>query len=121
MKFILNRDKTLASLMGHTIAFKKGEPTHVPRECVQEALAIGAVPEEEIVEDKPAGGAPTNPDERKEAVFNAFEKIILGNSPNDFTAGNAPKASAVSRVVGWDINGNERDTLWAEFQRRDRE
>lgn len=121
MKFVLNRDKTLNSVMGHSIAFKKGEPTHVPKECVNEALAIGAVPEEELPDEPQGNGAPTDPDERKLAMFEAFEKIILDNHPNDFTAGNAPKTSAVVRILGWEVTGNERDVAWAEFQRKDPE
>lgn len=120
MKFVLNRDKILASVMGHTIAFKKGEPTHVPRECANEALAIGAIPEEEIV-DNERPSYPTDPEVRKAAIFEVFEKIILTNNPDDFTAGNAPRTQSVSRMLGWDVTSSERDLVWEAFRKAQQE
>lgn len=41
--FVLNRDQTLFTTMGHTISFFKDVPVHVPDVCIPLALSIGAV------------------------------------------------------------------------------
>ena len=51
---VLNRNYVLTTTKGHSVAFEKGKPTHVPPAIYQEALAIGAIPpdgEEPQVED----------------------------------------------------------------------
>lgn len=119
MKFTLNRNKVVTSLFGHAVEFVKGEPTHVPPTMYQEVIAIGATPEEEIVEPEQTGPvAPVDPLAREQAVFEAFEALLLRNTREDFTAGGAPHAKAVSAVLGWPINSNERDTLWVKFRQK---
>lgn len=122
MNFILNRNRILATTKGHTIEFKKNEPTHVPPECHEEALAIGAQPETEIEEKAETG--PRRPDtaEQVEAqVFAAFEKLMLSNGREEFTAGGAPHPKAVSTILGWKLDAKERDTLWTKFQQLSKE
>lgn len=122
MKFVLNRNRTLATTMGHTIEFRKGEPTHVPPECYHEAIAIGAISESEIEEDtKPQHGRPVDPTAVKVAVFDAFEKLVLKNDSKDFTAAGLPHPKALERILGWRIEAGERDTLWAEFNQREKD
>ena len=41
---VLNRNYVLTTTKGHSVAFEKGKPTHVPPAIYQEALAIGAIP-----------------------------------------------------------------------------
>ena len=51
---VLNRNYVLTTTKGHSVAFEKGKPTHVPPAIYQEALAIGAIPpdgEEPQIED----------------------------------------------------------------------
>ena len=48
MKFTLNRDRVHASVLGLSVEFKKGVPTHVPPELYAEVQAVGAVPEDEM-------------------------------------------------------------------------
>ena len=43
-KLVLNRNYVLATTMGHSISFVKGEATHVPPLAFAEAIAIGAQP-----------------------------------------------------------------------------
>ena len=45
MKFTLNRDRVHASVLGLSVEFKKGVPTHVPPELYAEVQAFGAVPD----------------------------------------------------------------------------
>ena len=117
MKFILNRDRTVATRRGHVIEFKKGEPTHVPRECWDEVIAVGAVSEDELVEEvKPASSEPNDMGERLDALFAAFEAIVLRNAPSDFTAGGVPNAKAIQAVLGWAPDTKERNDAWTKFR-----
>jgi hypothetical protein len=117
MKFVLNRNKTVVSTQGHAIEFKKGEPTHVPHALWAEVQAIGAVPEEELPEEKRADTKePADPVARKKAIFAAFEQLILGAKRDSFMATGAPHAKALIAQMGFAIDNKERDVLWAEFK-----
>lgn len=117
MKFILHRNRTICTLRGHSVEFKKGEPTYVPPDCYAEVIAIGAVPEEELVEaEKPADSEPTDPVARRTALFDAFGAIVLRNSPGDFTAGGVPGAKAVAAILGWTPDNKERTDAWNKFR-----
>ena len=118
MKFTLHRDRVLASVLGLSVEFKKGVPTHVPPELHNEALAIGAEPEDELVEENPAANTnePADPNKRKEEIFAAFEMLALRNERTDFTAGGAPRDQALESILGWKLSAKERDVLWAEFK-----
>jgi hypothetical protein len=117
MKFILNRDRNVASLMGHTVAFKKGEPTHVPPEMYADVIAAGAVPEEELTEkDVPKPDYPTDPAEREAALFEAFETLALRNNSGDFTAGGVPREGVLEKAVGFKVSAKEREAAWTKFK-----
>jgi hypothetical protein len=120
MKFVLPRNRTIASTCGLSIEFKKGEPTLVPPAMYQEVIAAGGVSETEIAEDEMPKGAPT-PEalaDREKAIFKAFEAILLRNDRNDFTAGGAPHNAVLSRETGWTVNAKERDQAWVKFQQQ---
>ena len=74
MKYSLNRNHTLNTTTGHTIAFKKGELTHVPTEAVAAVLAIGGVPETDAPETIHLSKEPTNPAVRKAMLMAAIER-----------------------------------------------
>ena len=119
MKFVMHRNYILASVYGHSIRFVKGEPTHVPPECYKEAIAAGAIPEEEVELDPPkldAKPEPVDPESRKKAVFEAFDAIALRGKREDFTAGGSPRDKVLEQELGWKITNKERDMLWVEFQ-----
>ena len=117
MKFILHRDRTVPTTRGHFIEFKKGEPTYVPPDCYDEVIAVGAVPEEELVEpEQPADSEPTDPVARRSALFDAFDAIVLRNNTNDFTAGGVPGAKAVTAVLGWAPDNKERTDAWNKYR-----
>jgi hypothetical protein len=117
MKFILNRNKTVVSTLGHAIEFKKGEPTHVPPEMWPAVQAIGAIPEDELPEEKVADTKePADPIERKKAIFKAFEQMVLVNDRESFTGTGAPHAKALEAQLGFKIDSKERDALWQAFQ-----
>lgn len=119
MKFILNRDRTIASALGHSIEFKKGVATHVPPELYAEVSAIGAMPEHELTETevkKVESAEPTDPADREAMVFAAFEGIMLRGRREDFTAGGAPHPKVLAHELGWTLHNKERDILWAKFR-----
>lgn len=114
-EMITSRDRTLAHL-GHTLNFKKGEPTWVPPECVAAAEALGAdfvdPPPEEV-----AAPAPTEPqgEARAEAIFAAFELLTARNGREDFTASGSPKVDAVRDMIGFKADKREVDAAWTKF------
>jgi hypothetical protein len=117
MKFMLNRNRTISSLCGISIEFKKGELHLVPPAMYAEVIAAGGVPESELSDDElPA--QPATPEalaEREKAIFAAFEKIMLRADRMEFTAGGMPHNAVLSREVGWTVQAKERDAAWVKF------
>lgn len=119
MNFIFYRDRVVASTSGHVIGFKKGEPTHVPPEAVKDVIAAGGVPEDESFDPEPpkvdGPAEPTDPDERKLALFEAFSTLVKRGRREDFTAGGSPHQKALAAELGWQVPAKERDAAWVEF------
>lgn len=124
MKFIMHRDRVVASTMGHAIRFEKGQPTHVPPELYREVIAAGGIPEEELPDDDDTGklgsDEPHDPDAREKELFAAFEALIERAKREDFTASGAPHTKALQEVLGWKVEGKERDQAWAAFNTRNK-
>lgn len=119
MKFVLHRDRVIASVMGLSIAFEKGVAQQVPPYMYPEVIAAGGVPESELTEAEATGkntSEPTGKDERKAALFGLFEKLVLNNVREEFTAGGAPHGAVITRELGWSVSAKERDQAWAEFK-----
>jgi len=118
MDFILHRDFTHASVLGHAVEFKKGVPTHVPPALYAEVRAIGAVPEGELPEETAVATSaePTDPTKRAEDILAAIGIMAERNSRDDFSATGAPRVPALAAVLGWKPTTQERDQLWARFQ-----
>lgn len=121
MKFMLPRDRTIASTCGISIEFKKGELHLVPPAMYNEVIAAGGVPESELSDDElPA--KPASPEalaDRKAALFKAFEKIAKRNVREDFTAGGMPHLGVLATETGWTVAAKERDAAWVEFVAKD--
>jgi hypothetical protein len=121
MEFILNRDKVLSSIKGHTIEFKKGEPTYVPVDMHSEAMAIGAMPTGDLPDEPEIeGGAPTDPAERERVIMEAMEQLVLRNQRGDFIASGLPNVAALKDLMGFSIHHKERDTVWTKVQAKQR-
>lgn len=117
MNFVLNRTKTIASTLGHTIEFIKGNPTFVPREMWPEVQAIGAIPEEDLPEVVRADTKePQDPAERKAAIFAGFTQLVLGAKRDSFTGTGVPHAKSLGAQIGFMVDNKERDALWQEFK-----
>lgn len=121
MKFTLDRDLTHASVLGHTVKFKKDEPTHVPAPLYREVQALGAVPDDE--DEMPAAGGnpnePKDPAKRYSELVGAFEALTLRNNREDFTAGGTPHLRPLAEVLGWTVSAQERDRAWSKSRAAD--
>lgn len=120
MEFVLNRNKTVTSLAGHSIRFIKDEPTHVPRDMYRDVQAIGAVPVAEIEndDDKKFAEEPTG-DERSAVVQKAIREMLARGKRGDFSANNIPNIKQLSLLVGFQVDARERDTEWEAVQLSD--
>jgi hypothetical protein len=102
-----NRDVVLASLMGHRIVFLKNISTHVPPECMTEALTMGVLPDdsdEVLVLGTVEAKVPVvlDPFSRNRKIDEAIALIAKRNLRNDFTAAGLPKTAAVEKLTGID-------------------
>lgn len=115
--FVLNRDLHLPSTTGHSVAFKKGEPTFVPAPMHREVLALGAerteAEPEAVIDTKDK--TPQDPDERAKQIEDAIRALTLRNRREDFTAGGAAHLKALAEYLGWTPNGKERDVVMANM------
>lgn len=122
MKFVMHRNRTISSTLGHSIQFVKGEPTHVPPALYNEVMAAGGIPEEELNLDEADSNAvvePSDPSARQQSLFEAMESVILSGKRDDFTAAGAPHAKVLSTILGWTVQNKERDAAWAAFKTKD--
>lgn len=118
-KLVLNRNYVLATTKGHSIAFEKGVPTHVPPSVYAEAIAIGATPDDgsdpNVLLEDTKKSYPTDPLERKPLITAALEKIVADNERTDFTAAGSPTVAAITREVGFNVSAAEIATAWQAY------
>ena len=116
---VLNRNYVLTTTKGHSVAFEKGVPTHVPPAIYQEALTIGAIPpdgEDPHVEDVvKTDNAPSDPAERAPLILDAIEKLVAENARENFTAAGSPTVDAVTKAVGFKEQAKEIATVWQQY------
>lgn len=121
-KLVLNRDYVLSTTKGHSIAFRKGEPVHVPASCYQDAIAIGAQPEDgsdpNVLGEETSNKAPIDPAERSPLVLAAIEQLVAKNERKDFTAAGSPSVKAVERELGFDVDAREVSAVWQEYHEK---
>lgn len=117
-RFTLHRNYILRSTNGRSVEFRKGEPTYVPPLCVQEAISIGAVPEEgmDSVDPEKQEKATLTPEQRKAAVFAAFTTMAGRGERADYSASGVPNIKRLPALTGFELTTTERDTFWAEFR-----
>ena len=114
----LQRNYALSTTKGHSVNFKKGEKTWVPTAIVSDALAIGAVPETPIdVLPEEAQKVVVTDAKRKEAVFAAFEKLVLRAGRGDFSASGQPHPKKLEEILGFGMPQREREILWQEYNK----
>lgn len=120
MMFTLDRDLTVVSRMGHSIAFVANQPTHVPDECSSEVIAVGARPSDADAAaqqgtDAALAPPPAEMDSRASSIEAAIREMMLRNTDGDFTAQGVPNAKVLSGLVGWKVELEERDAIWAKL------
>lgn len=117
-EFMLHRDYRVISKSGHSIQFKKGEPTYVPPECRSEVIAIGAQPvdgntdvlgEEKVVVELTV-------EERREQLIKAFKTMQERTHRGDFTGQGFPAAKALEKLVDFEPEKREVEELWQAFR-----
>lgn len=114
--FTLNRNYALSTTKGHSVNFKKGEKTWVPNGIVQEAIAIGAQPDEPIDILPPEVEKVHITDEkRRELFFAVFEKLLLRNQRGDFSANGQPHPKKLEEMLGFEVGQKEREAMWAQY------
>ena len=80
MKFVFQRDRTIASTLGHVIFFPKNTPTYAPAALHREVMEAGGIPEGEMEDprnpvESTAVPEPTDPIKRGEDIQAAIEMI----------------------------------------------
>lgn len=118
MNFIMNRNHVVTSVLGHSVSFVKGKPTHVPKEMHKEALAAGAFPEgdgEVDMGDKQPEAPEMSGEERIEMLKMILADMKSRNEREDFTATGTPKVKVVTALAGFEVTGAEIGELWTEM------
>jgi hypothetical protein len=116
--FVLNRTHTLRTTFGHIINFHKNEPTHVPPECVKDAVAIGAQPTEGEIDviGEAKEDVVLSATERKELLNKAFTRLEVRQERGDFTAQGVPNLRVLEGMTGFSVQTKERDEAWQAYR-----
>lgn len=118
-KLTLNRNHTMVTTKGHVIQFVKDKPTHVPPSVYQDAIAIGAVPEDgaapDVLNTEAVAEAPLTNEEREAAITATFPGLIERNERETFTAAGHPHFNAVSELVKFKVHGKEVASAWQKY------
>lgn len=115
--FTLHRNHTLRTTKGFTVEFIKNEKVWVPPAVVPDAVAIGAVSDEDVkvLEDEIQPVSSISPEEREKALFEAFDFLLARNERGDFTASGLPHAKKLSEHCGFEVGNRERDAAWMVY------
>jgi hypothetical protein len=102
---VSNRSFVLGTTLGHSIRFVKNEPISIPRNILEQAMASGVTPVEELqIEEPTLPRAPEQHNDRMADIRRAVEGLIERNSRGDFTAAGLPR---VVRILGYDVHARE--------------
>lgn len=119
-EFVLHRNYTHRSTLGHVITFVKGEPVWVPPHMHKEVTEIGAERVDgdkvDVLGEEKAEVVPLTPDERRSELIAAFALIKERNNRSDFTGQGLPSIAALRRIVDFDLDKKEVETLWREVE-----
>lgn len=120
MKFVMQRKFTLRTRLGHCVSFERGVPTHVPPLLHREAIAAGAVPEDQAIltqfeaQDEVVRRDPVmNPELRDKTIVNALKTMRERNLRGYFNAQGLPSLKQLEILCGFEVDKHERDRLWA--------
>jgi hypothetical protein len=115
----LHRNFVLRTTKGHSVRFVKGEPVLVPPICVEDAVAIGAIPvkegEGDVIPEEPVVPVLTQA-ERTAKINEALETMVKRQERNDFTGNGLPSTKKLEQLVGFEVHSRERDSAWKAFR-----
>lgn len=118
-QFTMHRNFTLRTTKGHTIVFVKDKPVWVPPMCLQDALAVGAKPVDdlpfEVLPEETGPPPDLSPEQRQEKMHAAFNDILTRNVRTEFTASGMPHIRRINELVGFDVSNAERDVAWKAY------
>jgi hypothetical protein len=127
LEMVMQRNRIVRSLSGHTIAFEKGKPILVQDAAVKECVQAGAVradgeelPETVVDELDEVGKKIVVPPaglERKKMLLSFFKAMQLNQEAHrtHFTAAGRPRSNYVSQTLGFDVPAQEIEGLWNEM------
>lgn len=117
------RDYTLRTTTGHVIGFKAGEPTYVPYDCVDAALAVNIIPAQggyaERKDEKimgPARIAAMSPEMREAILLHTIDELVREGETSAFDGGGKPKAGALKERSGFEVTATERTKLYDMYR-----
>lgn len=119
--FTLHRDYRFISPIGHTIQFRKGEPTYVPPALHKDVQAFGAEPVndsevESILGDEPKQKDEVPMEERHRQLLDAFKALQERNARGDFTGQGIPSLTALKKIItDFEPAKAEVENLWHQY------
>jgi hypothetical protein len=127
LEMMMQRNRIVRSLSGHTVGFVKGVPILVPDLAIKECAQAGAVPTNgvelpENVTDElddtttKIVAAPSGPERKR--VLLGFFKTMQANQDSHrthFTAAGRPRSTYVSQTLGFEVPAQEIEGLWNEM------
>lgn len=117
IQFVMNRNRTIASVHGHILQFVKGVPMHVPPICYAEVRAAGGVADTDTEgEDVSKNKELLSDEDRKALILATMEDMATKNDREDFGANGFPNLKKLSDRLGFTVQRDERDKLWNEFR-----
>lgn len=117
------RDFVVSSTRGHTVAFKKDAPIHVPEDaalieqCCRYGAQYAAGAQPVVIPLKDGKKGPTLPAtiEDRTRVIGELLAEMRDNAAEhreNFTASGRPNAKFVSRSVGFEVPADEVERVW---------
>lgn len=120
-EMVLNRNYTVRSLSGRSVAFQKDKPVFVSPMLVSECAAVGATLADGtapniLPEEVPAVTMPVDVTDRKTQYAAVFEKLAKRNARMDFGANGIPTVKAVEKLLGWEPHPKDMKQAWAAWR-----
>lgn len=110
--FKLNRNHTLASVLGACVEFKKNEDTFAPEFLRKEIEALGGEEVGETTTEKQLDAGEPTGEARLGQINEALKAHALKKGGDK-----APSVADLSKDVGFHVAADERDAAWEAFKK----
>lgn len=119
--YVLNRNYTHRSLLGHSVGFTKGQPTWVPPGPIEiEVVKIGAEMVDgenpSVLDDDTPVKEELSAEELELLVREAFKQVVKANNSKDFTGAGVPTVKAIEKITGEDVERSFIEEIWAKVK-----